>query len=178
VLKRTFVLIAVFAGLVSCGDSSTGPTPPPDPPPPPPSQAQKNIVLVPSTVLATPSGDPTLPWVASITVRINETAGLGANINFINFDTEGIPTINFGASDIVATSGSNSVPANGSLDAMIPVIFSVTGLPALVPFTVTVNCTDANGNRSDLTADGFISVLGGGGTNSTRILEMRRGPGF
>lgn len=135
-----------------------------------------NIVLTPATVNATPSGMPNTPWAARITVRINETAGLGANVNFINFDSSGLPTLNFGAGDIVALSGSNSVPANGSLDAMISVLFSVTGLPAFIPFMVTVNSTDTNGNRIVLTAEGFLSVLGGS-TSSFRILELRQGPG-
>jgi hypothetical protein len=153
---------------VAC-DETTSPSS--SPPPPPPRVANLSVSVDPESVVATPSGDPDYPWAGSFHVRIAESGGLSANVNFINL-VSGDVTLNFGAREVEALAGTNTVAANGTLSVPIPIRFTggPEGTAGAFLARVVVNLTDATGQRHEKTASVTFLVLGARSTDPSASL--------
>jgi hypothetical protein len=155
--------------LAAC-ESTTNPSPA-APAPPPPAAASISVSADPESVVATPSGDPDYPWAGSFNVRIAESGGLSANVNFINL-VSGDVTLNFGASEIEELAGTNNVAANGTL--RVPIRIKFTGGPegtaGAFLARIVVDLTDAAGKRHEKTTSVTFLVLGARPTDPSASL--------
>ena len=95
--------------------------------------------------MAEASSNPNFDWEVTFTVTIRETAGIGANVDFVNLES-GEVTINIGASEIIDIAGTNQISGNGSL--AVPLTFFYTSIEggSEIDATVEVQCTDERGN--------------------------------
>ena len=94
-----------------------------------------------------------------VELRIEETAGVGGQINFIRLDYfratgELEERSEIGASDITAELGTNDIEANETWQET-PVFFFRASIKRGRQLVVTVSITDDRGNRVELT-EGFI----------------------
>lgn len=89
-------------------------------------------------------------------IRLTESAGVGAHINFFRLDVyratgEVEESSEVGASDIVAGIGNNRLEPNSTWENVVIFFFRAT-IKKGRQLVVTVNLTDDKGNRHELTA--------------------------
>ena len=111
----TLLAASVAMGLAGCKENTVGPTPDPTPTPGP-SQAQITVSCGSFTVAASPRAG--FNWMISFPCTVTESAGLGANLNFVRarFTLGGveIERQEITANDILAAAGTNRVGASTS----------------------------------------------------------------
>ena len=141
------VLIIAIASLAACGgSSSTAPTP---------TQASITVTLSPNPVTATAcsptcqGANGSFRFRADGTLTIQETAGIGGNVNSITAMHPNA-TIVFSVADIVQRSGTNHVAARGTLIVPLSTFTAPLDNPnatrqAVVPYVVQF--TDDRGNQ-------------------------------
>jgi len=148
---KLFFSLLVLVAIVGCGgDSSTSPTPTPTtvstpPPPPPPSPASITLEASDAVAFVGNMGN-----VFVFDLRITETGGGGAHINFIRLEVfrpsgEFKERQEIGAQVIISVTGSNRIEANSTrLLEQVAFIFRTAfkGGPLMV---VTVGLTDDTG---------------------------------
>ncbi len=146
--KRVCALV-VLLGAVACGgsNSTTAPTP---------TQANITVTLSPNPVTASdcsptcvaPNGN-LFRWRVQGTLTIQETAGIGGNVNSIT-RTNPTPGTVFGADVIVQLSGTNHVAARGMLIFPLNILHGpviVPNAPRQIVFPFAVDFTDDRGNH-------------------------------
>jgi hypothetical protein len=120
-LSRAATLRIALAGLLvvpfaACGSSGGG-TPAPNPVPAGPSRASITVTCSAFTLTLSPLQG--FNYRISFPCTITESAGLGANLNFVraSFTAGGveIERQEIGANTIIAVNGSNRIPASGRL---------------------------------------------------------------
>ena len=139
-MRRVLLLVVSLAFVAACdSDSPTAPSSMP-------SRAAITVSVSPNPGAAGPSSDPNFEFEVEFAVAVRETAGLGANVDFINLES-GEVSINIGASEIIDIAGTNQISGRGSL--AVPLIFfytSIAGGPE-IDVTVEVQCTRREGKR-------------------------------
>ena len=158
---RTKILPVMLACLLTlaagCGDgnnsSTTAPTPTPTPTPPQPSQASITVEVLGFGAVASGSGN-----LFAIGLRLTETAGVGANINFIRLEVfratgEFEERQEIGAGQITSQTGSNRLAANSTRD-LNPVLFTFNAtVKSGRIIRVTTGFTDDRGNNFEFVED-------------------------
>lgn len=153
---RLLVVIGL-AFMCACGnDSGTSPspvTPSPPSPPPGPSRAQITLEVINFGVLATESAGSLF----FVEIKLQETAGLGANINFLRLEVfratgEREEAQEIGANDIVGALGSNRLGAGTTWQESVVFYFRAT-IKAGRQLRLTVGLTDDRGNNFELFED-------------------------
>jgi hypothetical protein len=120
-LKRCAVLCLALV-LPSCGGGGGGNGPNPVPTPAPVSAA---VLRVEQTATATLCVSPLSGFNFRIFIpfRITESAGLGANVNFVRFSLlrggAEVERHEIGANDIIRVAGTNHISANGSISGRL-----------------------------------------------------------
>lgn len=110
----TGVFMAGVMALAGCGGGGSSPTAPA------PTAAVLSVTENPNPIIAG-QGAQGFALSAIFNVVVTESAGIGANVNFVNVTlrdaTTGVEvgTVNLGANQIVQDAGSNHVPAKGTL---------------------------------------------------------------
>jgi PKD repeat protein len=138
----------VLLGAVACGsgNSSTAPTP---------TQANITVTISPNPVTAT-ACSPTCQGANALflfradgTLTIQETAGIGGTVNSITA-IHGTSSIVSSAADIIQRSGTNRVPARGTLIFplfVFNVLVDFPNSPRQVVVPYVVQFTDDRGNQ-------------------------------
>jgi len=144
-VKRVGAFV-VLLGAVACGGGNTAPTP---------TQANITVTLSPNPVTATaclPNPcqglNALFQFRADGTLTIQETAGIGGIVNSISRTVP--PTlVVYSTSDIIRVSGTNRVPAHGTLTLPLMVFTAPVGTnaPRQFVFTYVVQFTDDRGNQ-------------------------------
>jgi len=146
-----FVLMVVISG---CDGGSSPSTPTSTPPaataPPAPSQASITVSASNGLVIASGAGN-----LVQLSVALRETAGVGANINFLRLEIfratgEFEERTEIGAADIIAGIGDNRLAAN-STESMILRFFFRATVKTGRQMLLTVNLTDDRGNNLQAT---------------------------
>ena len=146
--RRAAVLtlaLPLALGLVGCG-SSTGPTSQPTPIPGP-SQANITVTCSAYTVSGSPIGG--FAFRLSVPCTIRETAGLGANLNYVRLRLllggSEVERQEIGASDIIRAAGTNRVAANGTVNGNFIFDFNRGDATSAI---LDFNFTDDRGNNA------------------------------
>ncbi|MEQ1759499.1 MAG: hypothetical protein ABL986_14355 [Vicinamibacterales bacterium] len=147
------VALTCLAG-IGCGgnDSPTAPSAQT------PTAAAITATVIPNPVIAIACTPTTcaagLEFIASLSVQISETAGLGGNVDFVNVTmrnaTTGaeIGTLNYGADELIRRASTNHVNARGSLTIPnVGIVYRLAGGGRQGTVTVAVQFTDDRGNR-------------------------------
>ena len=151
------MLAALLALAAGCGDGNNGspttPTPTPTPTPSQPSQASITVQVLGFGAITSGQGN-----LFGIGLRVTESAGVGANINFIRLDVfratgQFEERKEIGAGQITAQTGSNRLTANSTRD-LDPVLFlfNATVKKGRI-IRVTVGFTDDRGNNFEFVED-------------------------
>ena len=74
VTPLVMVCLILLLGLVACGGDSS---PTVAPTPTPPAKAIIGVLLDPSPIMATPSGDPDYPWAFRVNLQVSDSGGVG-----------------------------------------------------------------------------------------------------
>lgn len=130
--------------LSSCGGDASSPTS--TPVPTAPTRANLQVTLVGSPVL---SFGTVRNFALSYSIRVTESGGVGANMNFIRLEAR-IGTISverqeIGAQTIIAQAGTNRIEARGSRDFNISQEFNNGNADNVL---LTISFTDDRGNPS------------------------------
>ncbi len=110
-----------------------------------PTRASITVSVSPNTATAEPTSEPGFDWFVEFTVTVRETAGLAANVDFINFQS-GDVTLNFGASELIDAAGTNQISGRGSLAFPLSIFYFTESGDSEFDATVEVQCTDERGN--------------------------------
>jgi hypothetical protein len=118
-MRHELIVLFSMLGLAACTGDITAP--PALPAAPPPRAAIALTTSAPMPAIATVSSNPSLPFHATYSFTIHETAGVSGNVNFwsetVMDPVTGLagPALNFGADRVIAAAGTNHLNANGSL---------------------------------------------------------------
>ncbi len=149
-LKSALPLVLAIS--TSCGDDAGSPARPSAPLPPTPSRASISVSVAPNPVIAQPSPDPRFDWTASWTVVFQESAGVGFNVDFMNLDGTSVAagvalgTLNFGAAEIIQSSGTNHVSGRSAHSIPVTVGYRLPQGSRQIAVSVSAQCTDDLGN--------------------------------
>jgi hypothetical protein len=159
------VVLALLLAVSGCGFEGDLPTPPTPPSPPaPPTQAGLTLSLSSSPIEAEISADGSAPWSAEWTLTVQETAGIGGNIDFVRaiLADAGGATVAETELDVEQVSeqlgGTNHI--RGGSSQQIPMSLSFD-FPADTPsanLRVTVQLTDDRGHTVSATVEAVIQV--------------------
>jgi len=161
VLKQLLVVLAVIEA-AACGggtNSTTAPTP---------TQASVTISVQPSPVtavrcnpLCVGASGATFPFSATWTITLQESAGIGGNINAITITpssgTGTLPPLTYGSDVVIQRSGTNHVGARGSLSFPMTLVYFTTAGSANLVINISVQFTDDRGNQ--LIVPGQVAVI-------------------
>ena len=150
-MRRLLIALSLVVGLAGCGDDTTTPAGPSSPSPAPSGTPEPTIAVVtatcnPSLVTATVSGDPAFAWAISWVLAVQETAGIGGRLNFLQVTIADRQVLVLNAAGIAAAAGSNSVSARGSLQIPLTLFYNLPDGGKLANVTTTINFTDARSN--------------------------------
>lgn len=134
------LIVGVLAGTLACGDGdspsapTTTTTPPPTSTPPPPAPPADAIITLTGSYECL---DPFCDF-ALFQLRLENSGGVGANLNFIRVENRNEqPILELGADHFINTFGNNRLEAGEVLDFV---------LTAQLGFVVIVGYGDDNGN--------------------------------
>lgn len=153
-LSCAALLALTVVVLPSCGGSKSPSSPStPAPTPIPVTRSVITVSGVPSPIVATNSGNSTLPLSATWTTVITETAGLAANVNLINVTARDVTTnaeigtLTFTANQVAALAGGSAFLASrGTLNVPMGINYRA-GTSRQIVLTVTAQVIDASGNQ-------------------------------
>ena len=163
--NKALQAMAVASLLAGCGGGggSTPSAPAAPPAPPPAARAVLTVDITPTSPVAQPSGEPAFPWRVTWTIALRETAGLGANVNFVDvsfvnsfgFETPG--ALNIGASQITQLAGTNHIPARGQLLIPLGITYRADGFGGRsITLKNAISITDDRGNNMNLGATATV----------------------
>ncbi|HEY1303218.1 MAG TPA: hypothetical protein VGF24_06695 [Vicinamibacterales bacterium] len=148
-MRASVLSVALFAA--ACSNSPTTPTPAP-------TQANLTAAISPNPVTATDCLSPcaandgsgrVFQWRVQGNVTIQETAGLGGNVNTITVTNFNPPIVY--TSDVIAQrSGTSRVGAKGILNVPVTVIYGIVGnvnASRSIVMDFIVSFTDDHGNQ-------------------------------
>jgi hypothetical protein len=160
-MKRVCVAVLIIAA-TGCGASSTSPSPAP-------AQASFTVSVLPSPITAvrcspacSGTSGATFPFSATMTLAVQELAGVGGNINSITVtpSTGGgaLPPLTYGSDVVIQRAGTNHLGARGTLSFPMTLVYSTgSGGAANLVVNIVVQFTDDRNNQ--LTATGQVSVV-------------------
>jgi hypothetical protein len=160
---RMCLIAAALAASTACGGSSS-PTASTTV-----TQSSFTLSVVPSPITATrcspqcssDSGNTTFAFSATITITMQESAGIGANINMITLTgSSGSVTFTplvFSAADVIQHGGSNHVNGRGSLSVPLTIVYNTPSGSANLAVGINVQLTDDRNNQ--VTATGQVNVI-------------------
>jgi hypothetical protein len=155
-MHRVALTLALLV-CVGCGSSSpSAPTTPPVTTPPPAAQAVVTVSAPTGIIQPTASGEANLPFLAQWTVTLTETAGLGGNVNFYRLgfaDDFARTAFNVGADRVIRDAGSNHVPARGTFQLPMGIVYRGTFGSSTAVFHFEIDFTDDHGNHQTLTGN-------------------------
>jgi hypothetical protein len=147
--RRALPLLLAFL-LPACGSSSTTAATA--------TRAVLAITVNPNPVIVTRSANPAFDYDAQWTVVLTETAGLGADVNFVDsafFDpATGIQVAqnDLDSSDLLVLTGSKHIPPKGTLSVQQTVSYTLPSRGRSALLTVNVQLKDDNQNLIDQSA--------------------------
>jgi hypothetical protein len=150
-MRRFLIALPLVVGLAGCGDDTTTPASPSSPSPsasatPEPTIAAITATSNPSLVGAAVSPDPAYTWEISWVLAVQETAGIGGRLNFLQVTIADQQVLVLSAAGISAAAGTTSVSAKGSLQIPLTLRYTLPDGGKLANVTTTVNFTDSKGN--------------------------------
>jgi hypothetical protein len=133
------------------------------------TQASFTVSVVPSPITATrcspqcanQTGDATFAFSAVLTITLQESSGIGANINTVTLtaSTGGVtftPLV-FSSADISQHAGGNHVNGHGSLSIPLNIVYNTPSGSANLGVGINVQLTDDRNNP--VTAIGQVNVI-------------------
>jgi hypothetical protein len=156
---RTLLVLFLVLAVVGCGgDSGTTPTPTTTTTSVPAGPSAANITLTIIGAGALGSGQGNL---VQFQIRLQESAGLGANINFIRVDVyratgQFEERQEIGSGQIVNQTGTNRLNANETRNMTVTIGFNATIKSGRI-IRFTVGMTDDRGNNQDKVQDFVFS---------------------
>jgi hypothetical protein len=153
--------IAALSASTACNnnDSPAAPTP---------TQANFTVSVQPATITATrcnpkcpsQSGSATFGFSATITLVMQESAGIGANITAITLTgtTGGLtfPPLVFSASDITQAAGGTHISGHGSLAVPVTIVYDTPSGTADLVVNISVQLTDDGNKQVSATSQATI----------------------
>jgi hypothetical protein len=150
-MRRFLIALPLVVGLAGCGDDNDSPSSPSTPNPSASATPEPTIAVVvatsnPSLVGAAVSPDPAYTWQISWVLAVQETAGIGGRLNFLQVTIADQQVLVLTAEGIAAAAGSNSVSAKGSLQIPLTLRYTLPDGGKLANVTTTINFTDSKSN--------------------------------
>jgi hypothetical protein len=163
-MKKVAAVLAVSL-LPACGGKSPA-QPPPPPPTTLPSVGQYTLTVTPSTIIATPSGDPDFPWNADWRVTITDVSGLSAEIKRVLTTAKNNFGFTFVWSDFdehafISGVGTNHISRNGELSYRDGGIYRADGNGGQqMTLTIAAELIDQRGNQVNVVTDVRVTNSG------------------
>jgi hypothetical protein len=160
-LRLRDVLLVATVALTACGGNST-------PSVPTPTQASITLTVAPNPVTSVAcnpgcisSNGTSFPFQFSVTVNIQETAGIGGNVDFVNFfgqhGSRTYGTVNFGSDIVIQREGTNHISGRGTLSFPFTIDYNNGDGTHDLLGNLSVQFSDDRGNR--IIASGQFNVI-------------------